>query len=46
MAEKNAPFNCFLMGENSKIEVNKLVFEIVALCLKKEACDGLLRVGR
>jgi hypothetical protein len=37
MGDKNAPFNCFLMGQNDKIEQNKLGFEIVALCLG-EAC--------
>jgi hypothetical protein len=37
MGDKNAPFNCFLMGANDKIEKNGLGFEIVALCLG-DAC--------
>ncbi|KAF3053317.1 hypothetical protein E8E11_010730 [Didymella keratinophila] len=37
MGDKNAPFNCFLMGANDKIEQNRLGFEIVALYLG-EAC--------
>lgn len=41
MAQKNEPFNCFLMKNNTILNKNKREFEIVALCLK-DACNGLI----
>ena len=41
MEDKNNPFNCFLMGENDKLHMNDLGFEVVALCLH-DACGGLV----
>lgn len=42
MASKKKPFNCFLMGDNSKIFKSDQGFEIVALCLDtKDACPGI-----
>lgn len=40
MEAKNEPFNCFLMGQNTSIIPNEMDFEIVALCLSKDACSG------
>ncbi|KAF9695035.1 hypothetical protein EKO04_007080 [Ascochyta lentis] len=41
MEQKNEPFNCFLMENNTIINRNQLGFEVVALCLK-DACRGLI----
>ena len=41
MEAKNEPFNCFLMGQNTSIIPNEMDFEIVALCLSKDACSGV-----
>ena len=41
MEDKNASFNCFLMGQKDRIVPNDLEFEVVALCLE-DACGGLV----
>ncbi len=41
MEQKNEPFNCFLMRNNSILNRNQREFEIVALCLGN-ACSGLI----
>jgi hypothetical protein len=38
MEEKGRPFNCFLMSNMTVVNKNDKNYEIVSLCLDKDAC--------